>query len=103
MASIMQGTTPTITITIDTDDFLVSDVTEIDYCIKNGDRVCSYTLDDLTVDTENNAFIKDLTETETSLFDHTKSVVVQFRVTLPGGDIIGINPIRFSVADFIGV
>ena len=46
MASIMQGTTPTITITIDPNDLNLANVTAMDIKIRNV-RTRSYGLDDL--------------------------------------------------------
>lgn len=103
MTSIMQGTTPTLTITIDTDDFLLSDVTEIDMAIQNGSNITSYTIDDLTIDTTENTVTKAFTEDETSEFIPSQFVVVQARFFLSDGNIIGINPLRFAVSDFISI
>lgn len=48
MASIMQGTTPSLTIIIDPDDLLLSAVTAMDIKIKNV-RLRSYELNDMTI------------------------------------------------------
>lgn len=59
MASlIMQGTTPSITIQISSDDFLLSNVTAIELYVKNGNRMITYKMTDLVIDTEANTITK---------------------------------------------
>lgn len=103
MTNLMQGTTPSVTITIDTDDFLLSNVTEIDLKVQNGSTVTSYTIEDLTVDTSENTVTKAFTEDETTAMSPNNSIVIQARFFLADGSIIGINPLRYGVADFIGL
>lgn len=103
MASIMQGTTPSITITIDTDDFLLSDVTAIELYVKNGSTVTTYTEDELTVDTTENTVTKTFTEAETTAMKPSKNVIIQGRFWFSDGSVIGINKISIGVADMMGV
>lgn len=103
MSAIMQGTTPAITITISTDDFLLSDVTAIELYIKNNGTVTTYTDSDLIIDTTNNTITKAFTEEETTALIPSYSVIVQGRFWLTNGNIVGINKLRFSAVDMIGV
>lgn len=103
MSAIMQGTTPSITITISTDDFLLSNVTAVELYISHHGTVTTYTAADLTIDTEENTVTKTFTETETAALTPRHNVIVQGRFWLSDGSIVGINKIHFSVADMMGV
>lgn len=102
MASIMQGTTPSITITIDPDDFQLSNVTKIELYVKNGGTLTTYTADDLTVDTEANSITLTFSEAETAAMNPKKFLTVQGRFWL-GTSVVGINKLTFGVADMMGV
>lgn len=101
MASIMQGTTPSLTITIDPDDLLLSAVTAMDIKIKNV-RLKSYELNDMTINSEENSFSYHFTEEETTELNPKKPIVVQGRLWV-GEEIFGIDKIYFDVADMMGV
>ena len=69
--TIMQGTTPSLTITISENDFLLSNVSEIDFRTCSGanwKKIVSYTMDDLIIDTENNTLTKKFDAQETANF-----------------------------------
>lgn len=102
MASIMQGTTPSLTITIDPEDLLLSAVTVIELYVRNGKTTTTYTMDDLTIDIEANTITKVFTEEETAALDPKKNVVIQGRFWA-GDAVIGINKINIGVADMMGV
>lgn len=102
MANIMQGTTPSITITIDPDDFLLSSVTRMELYVKNGGTLTTYTADDLTVDTEANTLTLTFSEAETAAMNPRKFLTVQGRFWL-GTSVVGINKISFGVSDMMGV
>lgn len=99
---IMQGTTPTLQIKISTSDFLVSDITGVDFMIKNS-KLQIYGIEDLTVDTENNAIIKSFSAEETAALDPSKNIVVQALFHFADGSAVGIEKITLSVADMLGV
>lgn len=102
MASIMQGTTPSITVHIDPEDFLLSAVTKIELYVKNGGTLTTYTADDLTVDTDANTITLTFSEAETVAMNPTKFLTVQGRFWL-GSSVVGINKLTFGVADMMGV
>lgn len=102
MANIMQGTTPSITITIDPDDFQLSAVTRMELYVKNGGTLTTYTADDLTVDTEANTLTLTFSEAETAAMNPRKFLTVQGRFWL-GSSVVGINKLTFGVSDMQGV
>lgn len=102
MAAIMQGTTPSITITIDPDDFQLSAVTRMELYVKNGGTLTTYTADDLTVDTEANTLTLTFSEAETAAMNPRKFLTVQGRFWV-GTSVVGINKISFGVSDMMGV
>lgn len=103
MDALMQGTTPSIEITINTDDFLLSDVTAIKLPIQNGENLTTYEMADLTIDTENNKLIKTFTESETTALSPKSKLIVQGRFWLVDGTIVGIEKLEFSVSDMLGL
>lgn len=102
MASIMQGTTPSLTITFSPDDLQLSAVTAIELYVRNGRNLTTYTAEDLALDVEANSLTKVFTEEETAALDPSKNVVVQGRFWL-GSAVVGMNKINFGVADMMGV
>ena len=102
MSAIMQGTTPSLTITIDPEDFLLSDVEKLELYIQNR-TLTTYTAEDLTIDTTNNTITKTFTEQETSAFTTKYPVVVQARFWFSDNSVVGINKITFNVSDMLGV
>ena len=103
MNKIMKGTTPAVTISVDPDDFLLSNVTKIELYIMNGESVKTYTGDDLVVDTSDNSVTKQFTEEETLGLCPKSYIVIQGRFWFADGNIVGINPISISVANMIEV
>ena len=103
MSALMQGTTPSIEITISTEDFLLSNVTAMELYILNGRNLNTYEMADLTIDTTNNTITKAFTEAETASLNPKSKVVIQARFWFADGSIVGINKISFQVADMLGV
>lgn len=101
MASIMQGTTPSLTITIDPNDLQLSMVTAMDVKIRNV-RLKSYKLDDMVIDSEANSFTYHFTEEETTELNPKKPLTVQGRLWVDD-EIFGIDKLQFAVADMMGV
>ena len=99
---IMQGTTPSITIQISPDDFLLSNVTAIELYMKNGNRMLTYKMTDLVIDTEANTLTKVFSEAETIKLQPKHSLIIQGRFWL-GTSVVGINKLVFDVADMMGV
>lgn len=102
MSGIMRGTTPTIEIEIDTEDFLLSELTAIELYVRNGNKISTYTKDDLIVDEESNVVSKQLTEADTKALDPNFPVIVQMRGWYADGNVIGIEKLVFDTADMEG-
>ena len=102
MASIMQGTTPALTIYIDRDDISVSDITAVELYVMDSYSCTTYTLDDLTVNPDDNSITKVFSEDETARFTPGKVITVQGRLFFQDG-IVGTQKIRIGVDDMIGV
>lgn len=102
MASIMQGTTPSLTIQISPDDLLLSAVTAVELYVRNDTTTTTYHMGDLTVDTDANTITKVFTVEETSAFNSQSTVIIQARLWV-GDSVIGINKVVLLVSDMIGV
>lgn len=102
MASIMQGTTPSVTITIDPNDFSLANVTAMKISFKQDKSITWYTKDDFTIDTSANTITKALTEEETARMKPGVPLVIQGRFWL-GRSVVGINKISIGVSDMQGV
>lgn len=102
MATIMQGTTPSVKIHISPDDLPLSQVTAIELCIKNGFKMTTYKKDDLDIDAEANTVTKVFTVAETARLRTDSPLVIQGRFWI-GDTVVGINRISIGVSDMLGV
>ena len=102
MATILQGTTPSVKIHISPDDLPLSQVSEIELCFKNGYKMLTYHMADLVVDTDANTVTKTFTVQETAKLRADMPLIVQGRFWL-GGAVVGISRITLSVGDMLGV
>ena len=103
MAEIMQGTTPSVTIKISKNQFLLSQVTAIELYVRNDGKTTTYTMDQLRVDTVANTVTKTFTEEETAALKPRSTVIIQGRFWFANGNVVGINKITFPVADMMEV
>ena len=103
MGAIMRGTTPTIEIEIDTEDFLLSELTAIELYIKNGNGTTTHMKDDPIIDETENVLSYQLTEAETKALNPQFPVIVQMRGWYVDGNVIGIDKLVFDTADMEGV
>lgn len=87
--SILRGTTPDFVIKVNTDDFVVSDVTKLEVTIWNGTRQTIYGLSDVTVDAIENSFGIHFSEEDTLNLDSSKSFKWQMRCMFEDGNIVG--------------
>ena len=102
MATILQGTTPSVKIHISPDDLPLSQTTEIELCIKNGYKMTTYKKSDLEIDIEANTVTKVFTVAETARLRTDSPLVIQGRFWI-GGAVVGINRISIGVSDMLGV
>lgn len=112
MDTILQGTTPSMQITIDEYDFYVSDVTQLEICMWQVDKSTSistdsrykdvhlwhggaeesifiYGLDDVVLNDDENSFTIHFTEADTMRLDPAKYLLWQMRCKFADGTIIG--------------
>lgn len=99
MSEILQGTTPSLKIKINTDDFLVSDVVKLEFAICQGNSVNIKGLSDVAVDTEDNAFTYTFTEEETLALTPSSPLRYQLRFMFGDGSIVGTSKMTLRVAD----
>jgi hypothetical protein len=102
MAIIIQGTTPTLKITVKTTDILLENVADIELTFKqwNGQTVIKR-LADLGIDTTNNVIVYHFSEQETLDLLPRTDIEWQLRLKTIGGEIFGTKLSRFDVADLL--
>lgn len=101
MNSILQGTTPTLTIAVDPDDLLLSNITALELTFQQvGDPVYKH-LPDVTIDTEANTISYHFTQEETLALIPSRLLNWQIRFALFDGNIIGTTIAQINVADLI--
>lgn len=95
---ILQGTTPTIELKIDTSDFDVDDVTVLEMTLKNGATMLTKALADVTVDAVDNKITYPMTQAETLALNPSAMLYVQCRFKFSDGSIVGTEQIGFDVS-----
>lgn len=98
---ILQGTTPTLTITVNPNELLLEDVTEIELTFQSGTTVTQKAMTDLTIDTEANTMAYTFTEAETLALSSTAMLIWQARFRLQSGVIVGTVKQSIKVLDLI--
>ena len=99
---ILQGTTPTLTITVNSDELLLSDVVEIELTFQSGAQAPTFkSMSDLTIDTEANTMAYTFTEAETLALSATAMLIWQARFKLQSGVIVGTVKKSIKVIDLI--
>lgn len=99
MSEILQGTTPSLEIKINTEDFSVGDVVKLELTMLNGETTTKYGLSDVTVDEDANSFIYQFTEAETLSLIPSRSLYYQVRFMFVDGTIVGTKKMQIQVAD----
>lgn len=99
---ILQGTTPTLTITVNADELLLSDVVEIELTFQSGTQApTKKSMSDLTIDTEANTLAYTFTERETLALSSSAMLIWQARFKLQSGAIVGTVKKSIKVIDLI--
>jgi hypothetical protein len=99
---ILQGTTPTLTITVNPEELLLEDVTEIELTFQSGTQTPTMkSMSDLTIDTEANTLSYTFTETETLALSPSAMLIWQARFKLQSGVIVGTVKKSIKVIDLI--
>ena len=99
MSEILQGTTPSLEIKINTEDLSVGDVIKLELVMLNGETTTKKSLSDMTVDTEANSFTYKFTEAETFALVPKRPLYYQLRFLFADGTIVGTKPMSIQVAD----
>ena len=102
MKSILQGTTPTLTLEFEPADLSVANIVGLEFAIKQQQTVTVYGLSDVTLDAEENTISYTFSEEETLAFVPDILLFVQARVILSDGNIVGTELLSFNVDEFIG-
>lgn len=90
MAGILQGTTPSLVINVNTDDIAVSDIAQLEIVVWDSSSFeQEYGLSDVTLDTTENTITIAFTETETLSMDASKGLRWQMRCKDANGQIYG--------------
>lgn len=98
---ILQGTTPTLTISIDAAELLLEDVTEIELTFLSGTNITQKDMSNLSVDTVANRIAYTFTEAETLALSADDALMWQARFKLNNGSIVGTLKQAIKVADLI--
>lgn len=99
---ILQGTTPTLTITVNPDELLLADVVEIELTFQSGAQTPTKKgMAALTIDTEANTMAYTFTEAETLALSSTAMLIWQARFKLQSGVIVGTVKKSIKVLDLI--
>ena len=101
MASVLQGTTPSLEVRIAATDFAVSDVVELELVFQNGAEVLRKGLSDVTQDTQRNSFTYTFTERETLALVPSAVLYYQLRFEFADGSIVGTRKASLRVDDLI--
>lgn len=100
--SILQGTTPTLTVSIDPADLSLSDVVQIELTFKQfNQNPTIYHMADCSVDLEANTVSYHFTEAETLAFDPTTPLMYQLRFATNDGEIVGTVAASVNVSDLM--
>ena len=101
MNSILQGTTPTLTITVNPDDLLLSNITDLELTFQQmGDPIYKRQAD-CVIDYEANTISYHFTEEETFDLMPTRVLNWQLRLLMPDGNVIGTKIAQISASDLL--
>ena len=101
MFSILQGTTPTLTIAVDQDDLQLSEIIELELTFQQVDDPVYKHLADVTIDNEANTVSYHFTQEETLALIPSRMLNWQIRFALPDGNIVGTPIAQITVSDLI--
>ena len=101
MSEILQGTTPSLEVTIKKADFLVTDVIKLEFTIRYNFQTRKYGLSDVTADAVKNSFTYTFSEAETLSMKPGMNVDYQLRFLFSDGHILGTKQMHVAVEDLI--
>jgi len=102
MNSILQGTTPSLTISIDPDDLLLSNVAELELAFQqfNQPAVLKH-MDDCIIDPAGNTVTYHFTQEETLALSPSSPLNWQLRFATVSGEVLGTNVAQIQITDLI--
>lgn len=102
MNSILQGTTPTLTVSIDPNDLALTDITELELAFQqfNQSALIKH-LADCEIDTTANTVSYHFTEAETLAFLPTTPLNWQLRFATVTGELLGTQIASIQISDLI--
>lgn len=98
---ILQGTTPTLTISIDADELSLEDVVGVEFTFQSGQKVTKKSMSALTIDTGANTIAYTFSEAETLALYPSSKLIWQIRFKLQDGVIVGTDKQSIDVIDLI--
>lgn len=101
MSAILQGTTPSLEIKIDPQDFAITDVTKLELVFSNAGNAVAHGLSDVVVNSTNNSITYNFSEAETLALSPTSCLYWQARFGFADGSIVGTQKDSISVSDLI--
>ena len=102
MNSILQGTTPTLTISIDPEDLALTDVAELELAFQQFNQpVLIKHMTDCEIDTSANTVSYHFTQEETLAFLPTTPLNWQLRFATTNGELIGTQIASIQISDLI--
>ncbi len=102
MNSILQGTTPSLTISIDPDDLSLSTVVELELAFQQfNQKPLLKHLEDCIIDSASNTITYNFTQEETLNFLPSSPLNWQLRFATTDGQIIGTNVAQIQISDLI--
>lgn len=101
MDSILQGTTPTLELEIDPNDFLVNDVVKLELTFLHRQQTTVHGLEDVSINSTNNSFQYHFSEEETLALRAKTPLLFQIRFKLSNGEIVGTEKDSINVSDLI--
>ena len=101
MSEILQGTTPSLEIIISKTDFLVSDITKLEFTIRHNGIVSIHDLSEVTLDAERNSVAYLFTEIETLAMNPKQPIEYQLRFMFADSHIVGTKSRMIEIADLI--
>lgn len=96
---ILQGTTPSLTITINPEDVQLSDIVDVELTFGQGSNVLYKGINDVDINSEENVLSYHFTEEETLGMNTSLSMYWQLRLKTNTGDIFGTRKQAITIEE----
>ena len=101
MNSILQGTTPSLKLSIDKTDLDLSDVIGVELTFSHKNVKTIHTMEDVVVDTTENSITYAFSEQETLALSPSHVFVYQLRLKTSDGNIVGTEKENISISNLL--